>query len=191
MKNKIGDLIIQIISVMIGVFLGFIITHWSENNAQQKKAELLIKNISSEIQVNKKSIDQVINYHRQLLDSTRYYLKKDSIPYKPNFYQGVNTITFTSNAFETGIQTGLINEIPINKLQALNNVYTRQREYEEFSKLLMTVLLNLDFANNEEAKRKILMFLSLSMTDVVIKEEQLLESYQEALKLNLSKIILE
>ncbi|MCA6073768.1 hypothetical protein [Fulvivirga sedimenti] len=184
MKNKFGDFIIQVITVMIGVFLGFVVSNWSEAKKEQTRASALMKNISTEIQTNKASVERVIDYHRMVLDSSRYYFNQPTITnYKPEFFKGVNTISFYNSAFETGIQTGLINEISIDKIQKLNEVYTQQRSYEDFSNLLLSGLITMDFNNGEESTRKILMYLSISMMDVVIKEEQLLESYDKALEL--------
>ncbi len=182
MKNKFGDFIIQVITVMIGVFLGFVVSNWSEANKEKTRANALMKNITSEIQTNRSNIERVIDYHRMVLDSSRHYLNQSTITnLKPDFFKGVNTISFYNSAFETGIQTGLINEIPIDKIQKLNEVYTQQRSYEDFSNMLLSGLIAMDFSNDEKSTRRILMYLSISMMDVVIKEEQLLKSYENAL----------
>ncbi|MEQ3656064.1 MAG: hypothetical protein ABNH00_09400 [Dokdonia sp.] len=181
MKNKIGDLVIQIITVMIGVFLGFIVSSWSENSKEQQQANQLLATISSEVQTNQSRIVNVIDYHKMLRDTTRYYLQQRELSqFKPTFFRGLNTLTLSNSAFETGTQTGLINNIPLEQLQALNNVYTKQRAYENFTNILLTGLMSMDFNMNPESARKMLMFLSVSMTDIVIKEEQLLQSYQSA-----------
>ena len=184
MKNKTSDLVIQIISVTIGVFLGFAISNWSENRKETKKYNSLIKNLASEIQSNKMKVDQVIDYHRTVRDSTLYILNhKEMNEFKPTFFKGVNTLSFDNSVYQTGIQTGLFNNLELEKSQAINELYTRQRAYEEFSNVLLSGLINLDFEQNEKSVRKIATFLSISMTDVVIKEEQLLESMEKTLEL--------
>ncbi len=181
MKNKIGDLIIQIITVMIGVFLGFIVSSWSESNKEQQQANQLLATISSEIQNNQARVSRVIDYHKMLRDTARYYLQQQQLSqFKPTFFRGVNTLTLSNSAFETGTQTGLINNIELDQLQALNNVYTQQRAYENFSNILLTGVINMDFNMSQESARRMLMFLTISMTDIVIKEEQLLQSYKSA-----------
>lgn len=181
MKSKIGDLIIQIITVMIGVFLGFIVSDWSEENKEEEQAKQLLTTITSEMQSNQSRIANVIDYHKMLRDTTRYYLQqKELTEFQPRFFRGLNTLTLSNSAFETGTQTGLINNFGLEELQALNNVYTKQRAYENFTNILLTGLMNMDFTMNEASARRMLMFLSISMTDIVIKEEQLINSYQKA-----------
>ncbi|MAX71009.1 MAG: hypothetical protein CL868_00125 [Cytophagaceae bacterium] len=184
MKNKTSDLFIQIISVTIGVFLGYIISNWSANSKESEKLKSLVENIKAEIHDNQTKVSHVIDYHRMVKDSTSYYLnKEDLVNFKPTFFKGVNTITFSNSAYQTGIQTGLFNKMKLKNVQAINDIYTKQRAYKDFANLLMSGLITMDFDENKEAFRKIAIFLSISMTDVIIKEEQLLESYSKAVAL--------
>lgn len=186
MKNKTSDLLIQIFTVTLGVFLGFIVSNWSENRKEVRKYNALLNNISTEIKANQKKIEQVVDYHRMVRDSTRYYLRKNEFnTANPKFFRGVNTLTFVNSAYQTGIQTGLLNRMDLQKIQAINDVYTKQRAYEDFANLLLSGLITMDF-EDEKAVRRIAAFLSISMTDIVIKEEQLLESIDNALS-NLNK----
>lgn len=81
-----------------------------------------------------------------------------------------------NSAFHTGIQTGIINELPIETIQSLNAVYTFQDDFNEFGNMIMSELITKDRVNDEE-RRKIARFLALTMTDVVIQEKELIEQY--------------
>ena len=180
-NSKTSDLFIQIISVTIGVFLGFIISNWSESRRESRKFDSLKTTLEAELANNKAKIDQVLTYHRMVRDSSRHYMAQaDSVPFKPSFFKGVNTITFVNSAYQTGIQTGLFNSMPLEQIQAINEVYTKQRDYEDFANLMISGLISMDFDNSEASMRPIALFLSISMTDIVIKEEQLLKSIQTA-----------
>lgn len=185
-NKKIGELIFQIIPVMIGVYLGFIVSNWSETKQQNAKKKILIENMISEINENKNNIIEVVQYHEMLRDSSRYYLKSGRAD-MPSFFRGVNTLTLINSAFETGIQTGLLNELSIDKIQSLNRVYTSQKSYNDFCNILLSGLLNMDFMENEESIKKILQYLSISMTDVAIKERQLLNEYEKVLNQTLTE----
>lgn len=165
---------------MIGVYLGFIVSNWSSNKQQNAKKKILIENIIAEVRDNQSNINLVVTYHEMLRDSSRHYLQlnKSTIP---SFFRGVNTLTLANSAFETGIQTGLLNELSINQIQSLNRVYTSQKAYGEFCNILLSGLINMDFMENEESLKKILQYLSISMTDVAIKERQLLKDYDNVL----------
>ncbi|MGB3465398.1 MAG: hypothetical protein WBA74_09010 [Cyclobacteriaceae bacterium] len=184
MKSKIGDLVIQIISVTIGVFLGFAISNWSESSRERDKYQSLINNIRAEIRENKSKIEQVIDYHKVIRDSSRAYVRlpvDDS--YRPTFFRGINTVIMVNSAYQTGIQTGLLANMNLDQIQAINDIYSKQNAYEDFTNLLLSGLITMDFEENAKSMRKIARYLAVSMTDVVIKEQQLLQSYEEALVL--------
>lgn len=181
-KNfRIKELIFQIIPVMIGVFLGFVISNWTENSKIEAKTKLFKKNIIAEINLNKNNLERVINYHTILRDSSRFYSKKENLKTTTEFFKGIRTPSLTNSAFESGLQTGLINELSFNQIQLVNSTYTLQRNYNEFNTLILEGLISIDFDETEENQKKIFRFLSITMTDVVIKESQLLKIYDSLL----------
>jgi hypothetical protein len=182
MRRKLGDIILQIIPVMIGVYLGFVISNWQDSQKRTTQSQILVDNIQMEIETNKRIIENVIDYHKMLRDSSRYYANAEIINKRPAFFQGTRTQQFSSSAYNTGIQTGVINELPLSKIQLLNNVYNYQDFCNEYSKMLMNGLITLDFSDNPDGIKKIARYLSLTMTDIVIQEEHLLELYGETIK---------
>ena len=179
LKAKFGEIVIQIIPVMIGVYLGFVVSNWAEGNKRNQQVEVFIQNLYSEIESNEKKINNVFAYHKMLRDSSRYLSNFANGTRKPTFFQGTRTLKLTSSAYNTGIQTGIINNLKIDQIQEINQLYTLQNDYNEFGSMLLSGLINLDFDNTPESILKVARFLSISMTDVVIKEQDLLEGYNE------------
>ena len=182
MKKKIGEIILQIIPVMIGVYLGFVVSNWSETNKINSQTVLLRNNIVAEIKSNKSKIDEVFEYHKMIRDSSRYYQNFTDFKKMPSFFKGTRTITLTNSAFDTGIQTGLINSLKFEEIQSINDVYTEQSAYKDFNNLILTGLITIDFKENNDGIRKFYSYLAVSMTDVVIQENRLIESYNKLLK---------
>lgn len=183
MKKKIGEIILQIIPVMIGVYLGFIVSNWSETNKTNSQTELIRKNIVAEIKSNKSKIKQVLEYHVMIRDSSRIYQKSSELSEKASFFKGTRTVILTNSAFDTGIQTGLINGLKFEEIQAINNVYTLQSAYKDFSNLLLSGLINtISFQENDFETRNFYGFLAVTMTDVVIQEQKLMQDYDDLLK---------
>jgi len=181
-KNKISDLVIQIISVTIGVFLGFVISDWSENRRESNKQVLLLKNIEAEINSNRRKVEKIIDYHMVVRDSSRHFLKQnDTNQTRVLFFKGINTVTFDNSAYQTGIQTGLLNTMDFDLIQSLNEIYTKQRSYEDFANLLLAGLINMDTGDDGMSPKKLANFLSTSMTDLVIKEKELSQIYDKTL----------
>jgi len=179
MKKKIVELLFQIIPVMIGVYLGFVVSNLSEDNKKKNQSKVLIENLLAEINVNESQLKAVIEYHKMLRDSSQFYANPNHKFRNINFFKGTRVMKLTNSAYNTGIQTGIVNELPLDQIQRINNLYTFQNEYNEFGSLMMASLINKDFADNEESIRKIIRFLSITMTDIVIKESDLLKGYEK------------
>lgn len=169
---------LQMIPVMVGVYLGFLVSDWSDARNRKAQSELLIENIQSEINRNKKQLDTVFEYHKILRDSSRYYFDNEvTITNRPPYFKGTRTGSLVGSAYNTGIQTGIINELPINMIQSLNRLYNAQENYNDFSSMVTTSFINKKFSNDPEDLREIVRFLSMTMTDIVIKEQELMDGY--------------
>ena len=156
----------------------FVVTNWSDNNQRKRESVILIENLISEIETNQKRLENVIGYHTMLRDSSRFYSDIKSEIKRPNFFEGTRVLKLTNSAYNTGIQTGVINELSIEKIQAINQLYTFQNDYNEFGNIMMASLINKDFSDDEEDVRKIARFLAVTMTDIVIMENYLMEGYK-------------
>lgn len=182
MKKKTWEILLQIIPVMIGVYLGFLISNWSKNKQKEDESEFLVNNLISEMKTNQNRLNDVINYHVLLRDSSRYYSDNRIETKKPDFFKGISVMKLNFSAYNTGIQTGVINELSIDKIQQINQLYTLQSDYNEFGNLLMSSLINKDFTDNQDDMKEISRFLAMTMTDVVIKEHDLIEGYKKVIE---------
>lgn len=181
MKKSFVDLGLQIVSVMIGVFLGVIASDYREAEQAEKNSEKLLTIIRAEIATNQNIIEQVIDYHHMLRDSASYYADNQDIPAKPTFFKGSRMSYLSSSAYETGVQTGIINELPLNDIQMLNHVYTLQEAYNDLGKTILNGFVNQDFRDSDENRRNIATFLAITMSDVVVQEQGLLQEYERLL----------
>ncbi len=177
MKRKIGDIFIQIIPVMIGVYLGFVVSNWADARKRNNQLNVFIENLYSEMETNEQSIRSVIDYHKMVRDSGQHYSNPEITTIKPSFFEGTRTNKLTNSAYNTGIQTGIINDLKINQIQAINQLYTLQNDYNDYGNMMLSGLLNMDLNNTPESMRKVAQFLGITMTDVVIKEQDLLDGY--------------
>ena len=185
MRKKIGEILLQIIPVMIGVYLGFVLSNWSETNKRKFQTELLRKNIVAEIKSNKSKISDVLDYHIMVRDSSRFIQNTDDIEMKtiPPFFKGTRTVTLVNGAFDTGIQTGLINSLKFEEIQDINNIYTMQSAYKDFNQLILSnLMMKIDVKENDNGDRKFYGFLAVTMTDIVLQEKRLIQNYEKLLE---------
>ncbi|MEL6132884.1 MAG: hypothetical protein AAFR59_05920 [Bacteroidota bacterium] len=178
MKQKIGELLFQMIPVMLGVYLGFVVSNWTESVRQQEDYKLLIASLRSEMQVNQRQLEGIIDYHITVRDSSNYYASDSHLVLKPTFFKGTRMSKLTNSAYLTGIQTGTINALPIDVIQKVNQLYTLQKNYNDYGNLILASLINRDFSEKEEDLRNIARFLSITMVDVVALETQLIRGYE-------------
>lgn len=182
-KNKFSliDLVFQIIPVMIGVFLAFLVSNWAAKSRSKSKIITFEKNINAEIHSNRENVKSVLDYHFMLRDSSTYYYQNKISNNKTQFFEGIRTQTLNNSVFETGIQTGLLNELTFEQIQLINKVYTLQENYNDYATLMLSGLITMDFDENENEQNKIFRFLSVSMIDILIKENELIAEYDKLL----------
>lgn len=179
-KRIISEIFVQIIPVAIGVYLGFVVTDWADASKRKKQSKILVQNMLEEIEKNQKRLENVKDYHQMLRDSSAYYLRNLSpdVDNPLRFFKGIQTRILVSSAYHTGTQTGIINELPINTIQALNQVYSFQDSYNEFAKIVLSGLLNLDSQRKKENYERFLNFVLSSMEDIASMEAELTRGYK-------------
>jgi hypothetical protein len=179
MKSWWKEALLQIIPVMIGVYLGFVASNWGEQRKAHQQAEILISNLRSEMALNQEKILPLIEYHRMLRDSANRYAMEGGLKKKPAFFKGIAIEPLLSSAFVTGVQTGIVNELPIGTIQQLNQLYSYQDSYNEYGLIILESLINMDFSLEEDKLQRLVQFLAITMTDLAMYEQKLLEMYRD------------
>jgi len=176
--KKLLEILLQIIPIAIGVYLGFVVSNWDQNRKNQQRLESFIENIIVELNDNKEKIKHVFDYHLLLRDSSYSLLQlpPESIQ-KPKFFKGLQMPRLMNSAYQTGVQTGILNDLPVNKIQSLNQLYSFQDIYNDFNNMVMTGLLKQVFSDQPEDLYRVAGFINTTMNDVVEIESALLEYY--------------
>ena len=98
---------------------------------------------------------------------------------RPSFFQGLNLVSLTESAYMTGIQTGIIAELKLKRIQDINLLYTFQDDYNRFNDMTLEGFINSDFTMNEKNMQSLLQYISIVMSDFAIKEKILIEAYDK------------
>ena len=138
-----------------------------------------MKNLLSEAKVNQEQLELAFGYHKLLKDSSLYYAYSGATLVNHYFFNGLGGVLVMNSAYNTGIQTGTISELSLEEIQSINQLYTFQDGYNDYQKLMLSEFISMDFTEEEEDINRILRFLSLTMTDVVNMEENLITLYKE------------
>lgn len=131
------------------------------------------------METNQERLEGIVDYHTMVRDSSQIYSDPSFPIKKANFFRGTRVSKLVSSAYETGIQTGVINELSLDELQAINSLYTFQKDYNAYGGIILSSLINKDFSSEEEDMRKVARFLYVTMTDVVALENGLIGAFKE------------
>ncbi|HAS45158.1 MAG TPA: hypothetical protein DCS93_32040 [Microscillaceae bacterium] len=66
MKSKALEYFLQLIIVVVGVFLGMLVTNWSNDRQQNKNQRLVLQSILKEMKVNQAKVEKAKKYHQKI-----------------------------------------------------------------------------------------------------------------------------
>ncbi|MFK8102971.1 MAG: hypothetical protein AB8G15_10620 [Saprospiraceae bacterium] len=183
--KKIGTtILVQMLPVMIGVYLGFAMNNFGERQKLEKQSNTYKEMLKNEIRENLASVENVNSYHIQLTNKFSEILEAENMKEKFGSMQfrGFKPGFVNNSAYNTGIQTGIIQEFDLKLIQSLNRLYTLQGKYNRFNENLINSYISNKFPETNSEIRSLLISSSMSMTDILIYEKELRSFYQEILK---------
>lgn len=184
MKKIALNVLNQIIPIMIGVYLGFALNNFGEDRQLKRQADTFRNMLRTEIGENLEELEGVRPYHAQLLEDFSGLLHSDDLKkaFEEYSLKGLRPGFVNGSAFNTGIQTGVIQQFDLNLIQLLNRLYTLQEKYNSFNESMIASLSSRAFPETEKEIRSVLISVSMSMTDVHQFEQELIRSYQLVLE---------
>lgn len=174
----------EIIPVMIGVYLGFTLNNFGETQKLNRDKATYAQMLTTEVQQNLASLENVSIYHAKLTaDFDSIYHSKDIKKAFDNYQlQGLRPGFVNSSAYETGIQTGIIQSLDLQLVQRLNMVYTLQEKYDNFNNNMLNSFLGQKFPETTSEIKSLLKIMNMNMVDINNFEYELIEFYKNILK---------
>jgi len=183
MKKTILNTLGQIALIMIGVYLGFALNNFGENRKMKNQSTIYKEMLKNEITENLASINSVSEYHIKLTKDISKLLKSENLEeqFKDMTFNGFRPGLVSNSAYDTGIQTGIIQEFDLRLVQNLNKLYAFQGKYSRFNENLVNTFLANGFPETESEIKGTLTSSLMSLNDVVIYEQELRRSYNDLL----------
>ncbi len=183
-KSEFWKFIREMIPVMLGVYFAFALNDYSEQrktNNQFAEYKALIK---KEVTQNLERLKPNFEYHKNFKDDLVSITESDEPfqSFKEYKMQGLRPGFVSKSAYQTGVQTGIIQEFDLDMIQNINNLYTFQSKYDEYNKSLLAGFINKNIPQNDDEVVTVAANLIMSMNDVIISEENLITFYTELLK---------
>ena len=178
---SVKALVVEVISIVIGVLLALALSEWSEERNHQTQAKVALQNIATEIRSNHKLLTIIHDNNLATLQAMND---------QPESGEGGDSsyipgLQLRETAWDALLSTGLSNYISYDKVLILSEMYAIQDVYKQTGKQLvesvMTIsayaaVLEKDVDNSQFQKQFETFFEMLSGI-----EEQLLLAYDSAL----------
>jgi len=179
MKASIWKFIKEMIPVMLGVYLGFALNNYGEERKELKQTEGFRTMLVNEIQHNKKSIANGVDYHQKLGNRFDEILESDDLKKSFSTFtsSGLRPGFVSRSAYDTGIQTGLVQNFDLQLVQSLNRLYALQAKYDNFNNEVLSSVLSRKYPETTSEIKSMLINMSMNMNDINSYEEELLSFY--------------
>lgn len=179
MKKILSNVLNQIIPIMIGVYLGFAVNNFGENRKVRQQVKTYQEMLRIELEENLKSLEQVKDYHINLSETFSNLLASDQIEkdFESTNFQGLKPGFVSSSAYQTGLQTGIIQEFDLNFVQTLNRCYTLQDKYNTFNENLLSSFQSTKYPEKVDEIRSFLITMRMNMNDIRYFEQDLQRQY--------------
>ena len=179
MKKTIWNFIGQMIPVMIGVYLGFALNNFGEAQKVKSQAGVYKQMLKNEISQNLEEIKGTYAYHEKLAEDINALAKNEDL--KKAFgefsFKGLQPGLVNDSAYNTGIQTGIIQHFDLEFIQSLNRLYALQKKYDAFNESMISSFLAQKFPETESEIKSMLIAVSMNMNDVLNFEHELEKFY--------------
>ncbi len=189
MKDSILKNITQILLIVFSVVLGLYLSERIEDKKNKKEASKLLSKIKSELNENKRLLDEWVPYHGEILN-TLDSLSKDNI-FIENFIEDKSTIyeAFSrgtimsdmpaSDTWDIAKNHPLIVDFDYDELLMFSKIYNQQKfTYESIPKLI-DLMVSTEFNAKGSARQNLQLFKD-KLGEIYGREMQLVNYYNRA-----------
>lgn len=180
MKKQVLKFLVEMIPVMIGVYLGFALNNFGERQQLNRQSDTYKNMLVQEIKENHENLKRVNPYHVQLKEDFEEILKEEDAlqAFMAYSFKGLRPGFVNESAFETGIQTGIIQEFDLKLIQSLNKLYKLQNQYEDFNEMMLNSFMSKKLPETDKEMRNTITLLLMNMNDILNYERELIISYE-------------
>lgn len=170
MKKTFGDILKQMIPVVLGILIALFINSWNEGRKDAKYIQEIFKSIDKELEESKTAIIQNIPKQNILIDSLRHYAndKKMTVMQIAVKANGLHAPQIRTNSWIAISQTK-IELVDYDKLKILSDIEDGKFLLNEKLKYLM----NLAFSNMHNSSKEMKETMIFLMMDIINTEKSI------------------
>ncbi len=156
-KTSLNTIIIEVISIIVAVIMGFVVNEWRESYNNKSKAELALQRIITEMEHNFTQLQEKQNYYYQMIDvfdslrSVNKDVELESTESIPG-WKGINPPLMSFSSYETASTIGVFSFIDFNTADKISRVYLLQNELQNLGTTSINSLISGDLKNDASVK---------------------------------------
>lgn len=176
-RPHLWRLLLEVLLISMGVFLGLAGEQWRESARQRELAHDSLRRFRTELAANRQSVESVKDYHAKLQKALAEYFSQDRQHRKPfSGIHGLDPASFQRTAWDLAVATQSLTNIDPQLTFSLARVYNLQARYEQ---LTNSMLQSLYIRPPDENPEAFLEALQVYYGDIVYEEPVLLKQYDE------------
>ena len=186
------SIILESAMIIFSVFIALFINEWKNEKNEAKRTELIVQNIESEIQNNRKIIQNIIGYHEKIMNNISQPDNKQIL--KQKFFKnghfsigeiapkGIIQEHFQDIAWAVAKEDKITNRISLEESQVLFAVYEQQNLIKGTIKDIINLLTSREVHKIELVSENVIVF-KILMNELIGQEKILETNYKNALAL--------
>ena len=181
--KPILKLVLEVILISVGVFLGLAGEQWREHAHQRELAEQALRRFRTEIVENREAVAAVKDYHAALDKQMEAEFDKPADQrISGNIHvEGIKPSSFDRSAWDLAIATQSLSYLDPDLALSLSNIYNLQDTVTEATRGLVQAMYIASPAVGKKQRDDFLAALYLYYNDMIVYEPRLMKMYDEIL----------
>ncbi len=188
-----SEYIFQSILIFVSVFLGIMASNWNDDFKQKRKTKQFLESLTAELESNQAKIEKSLTYHIEIgevADSIINAMSKEELQQpigeSTTFadsgfsiipkWKGLGISPIETSVYESGITSGVFEQLPIDLLTKISKANTVQKEYIRFGHMVSEKLFDY---NSETKTIDFFIIMKILGGDQVYLEKAMVRNYEK------------
>lgn len=134
-RRTLLSLLLEVVLVAVGVFLGLWANNWHEDREHRAKARAALRNFAQEMETNRQAVETYRGYHQTLARELDQFLRSKEPPTEDRLgkevhFQGVHPVQFEHTAWDLALATQALSYLEPDLAFDISKVYTQQSAFQ-------------------------------------------------------------
>ena len=194
MGKTLKEILLQLIPVAVGVYIGILAGNWNEQRGHQENQKIFLENVAKELASNKEKMVSAHAYHEKIgknLDSLIQHLENTNpeilnksllgeggFKLIPGWY-GVVIPGLESSIYQSGLISNAFSKMDFETITKISKAYSFQEEYKELTQPVIERLIN---TNPETTIMQAFSILTFITSDIKGLEAEMVRGYEEMIE---------